>query len=60
MKGRSSACWAAESTFLLPRIPLRLRAQMKVSEIEIAVGESSEERVNTDNQRMRRACLSDG
>jgi len=37
MEGRSSACLAAESTFLLPGIPLWPGAQMKVTGIEIAV-----------------------
>jgi len=37
MEGRSSACLVADSTFLLPRIPLWPGAQMKVTGIEIAV-----------------------
>ena len=37
MEGRSSACLAAESTFSLPGISLWPGAQMKVTEIEVAV-----------------------
>ena len=37
MQGRSSACLAAESTFSLPGIPLRLGAQMRVTGIEVSV-----------------------
>jgi len=37
MDGRSSACLAAESTFSLPGISLWPGAQMKVTEIEIAM-----------------------
>jgi len=37
MEGRSSACWAVESTFLLPGIALWPGAQMKVTGIEIAI-----------------------
>ena len=37
MEGRSSVYLAAESTFLLPGVPLWPRAQMKVTGIEISV-----------------------
>jgi len=37
MKGRSSACLAAQSKFPLPGIPLWPGAQMKVTGIEVAV-----------------------
>ena len=37
LEGRSSACLAAESTFLLPGLPLWPGAQMKVTEIKVTV-----------------------
>ena len=37
IKGKRSACLAAESTFSLPGIPLWPGAQMKMTGIEVAV-----------------------